>query len=85
MEIFSKSLYAILVVFELLNSNELMFSISFLIKSLWLSSCLILVVWEKVQQLKKNIEIMEYVLMFINFKKFESINISISPGTTKPA
>ena len=82
---FSKSLYAILVVFELSNNNALIFSISFLIKILWLSSCLIFVVWEKAQLLKKNIKIKEYVLMFTNFKKFESINISISPGTTKPA
>ena len=58
---FSRSLYAILVVFELSNSNALIFSISFLIKILWLSSCLIFVVWEKAQLLKKNIIIKEYL------------------------
>ena len=64
------------------NNKELIFSISFLISNLWLSSCLIFEDCEKIKLQKKNNKKCEVI--FINFQKFEFFNISISTRTTKP-
>ena len=54
------------------NNNELIFSISFLISNLWLSSCLIFEDCEKIKLQKKNNKKCE--IIFINFK---NSNLSI--------